>query len=110
MQGQAHAHAGHANAGHQRGDLESELVEGDEEREQHDGDLRHPHDEQTQGRFHRLTLQALVEETSGPARDEGAQDEDDEGAEHLEAVPDGEIGDEIRRGHGEPPGRMVLRV
>ena len=100
LQREAEADAGHAEAGHQGRHLEAEVVEGDQDREQHDDDAQHAYQEHPHGRLHGAPAEALVDETADPAADEETGDQDDERAEHLDAVAGGETDDETLDVHG----------
>jgi hypothetical protein len=92
---------GHADAGHERGDLEAELVERDHHGEEQHHDPDGPDDQLPHRRLERPALEWALGQVAGPPGDEEPDAEKHHGAEHLESVPDHEIKDQLLRGHGD---------
>ena len=82
-------------AGDQWRDLEAELVEGDHHREEHDDQAQDPDGEHAQRRLHGASLQAPVDDPPQPAGDHRPHSQDDQRAQHLKAIANGEVEEKI---------------
>ena len=103
LQRDADAESRHPDAGDQGCDLETELVERDDQREQQDHHSHDPHHEPAHRWLERHAGERTLDHRAHPPGDDEPDDQDDDRAHDLEPVADREVQDQLLSGHARLP-------